>query len=51
MCVFSAFNLGLLYQQFSLDNTLVGQNLNTHWQAALERAVRAGVDIRDQLFD
>ena len=26
MCVFSAFNHGLLYQQFSLDNTLVGQN-------------------------
>ena len=50
MCVFSAFNLGLLYQQFSLDNTLVGQNLNTHWQTALERAVRDGVDIRDQLF-
>lgn len=26
MCVLSAFNHGLLYQKFSLDNTLVGQN-------------------------
>ena len=50
-CVFIAFNFGLLYQQFSLDNTLVGQNLNSHWQTALEHDIRAGNDIHDQLFD
>ena len=50
-CVFIAFNFGLLYKQFSLDNTLVGQNLNSHWQTALEHAIRAGNDIHDQLFD
>ena len=50
-CVFIAFNFGLLYKQFSLDNTLVGENLNSHWQTALEHAIRAGNDIHDQLFD
>ena len=49
-CVFIAFNFGLLYKQFSLDNTLVGENLNSHWQTALEHAIRAGNDIHDQLF-
>ena len=29
-CVFITFNFGLLYKQFSLDNTLVGENLNSH---------------------
>ena len=50
-CVFIAFNFGLLYKQFSLDNTLVGESLNSHWQTALEHAIRAGNDIHDQLFD
>ena len=50
-CVFIAFNFGLLYKQFSLDNTLVDENLNSHWQTALENAIRAGNDIHDQLFD
>ena len=46
-CVFIAFNFGLLYKQFSLDdNTLVGD-----CQTALEHAIRAGNDIHDQLFD
>ena len=50
-CVFIAFNFGFLYKQFSLDNTLVGQSLNSHWQTALEHAIRAGNDVHDQLFD
>ena len=50
-CVFIAFNFGLLYKQFSLDNTLVGESLNSHWQTALEHVIRAGNDIHDQLFD
>ena len=29
----------------------MGQNLNSHWQTALEHAIRAGNDIHDQLFD
>ena len=43
-CVFIAFNFGLLYKQFSLDNTLVGESLNSHWQTALEHVIRAGND-------
>lgn len=50
-CVFIAFNFGLLYKQFSLDNTLVGESLNSHWQTALEHVIRAGNAIHDQLFD
>ena len=50
-CVFIAFNFGLLYQQCNLDNTLVGQNLNIHWQTALEHAIIAGNSTHDQLFD
>ena len=34
-----------------MDKTLVGQNLNIHWQSALEHAIKAGNDIHDQLFD
>ena len=51
MRVFVAFNFALLYKQFSLDYTLKGHNLNSHWQTALEHAIRAGNDIHDQLFD
>ena len=50
-CVFIAFTFGLLYQQRNLDNTLAGQNLNIHWQTALEHATIAGNSIHDQLFD
>ena len=50
-CVFITFNFGLLYKQLSLDNTLVGQNLDIYWETTLEHATSAGNDIHDQLFD
>ena len=50
-CVFITFNFGLLYKEFSLDNTLVGQSLDIYWQTSLEHAMRAGNEIHDHLFD
>ena len=50
-CVFIAFNFGLLYQQYGLDNTMVRHTLDICWQAALEHAIRAGNAIHDQYFD
>ena len=34
-----------------MDNTLLGQSLNSHWQTALEHAIRAGNDVHDKPFD
>ena len=50
-CVFIALNFGLLFQKCGLDNTLLGQSINFHWQAALEKAIRDGNQLHDELFD
>ena len=50
-CVFIAMNFGLLYKRCGLDTTLMGQSMNTQLQAVLEKAIRDGNQVHDELFD
>ena len=50
-CVFIAMNFGLLYKRCGLDTFLMGQSMNIQWQAVLEKAIRDGNQVHDELFD
>ena len=50
-CVFIALHFGLLFQNYGLDNTLLGQSMNIQWQTTLEKAIRDGNQIHEELFD